>query len=327
MNSECISLNGISERIGNNIDLFVCSASYEGRCRSVADQLPVSNVKCAVVAEQEHSARYMSGNGEYLRERFRSATIPVMLDPANPLVTADGLHMGIGKGMPASGGRVLVDVTTFTHESLLMLLKILSFVVTANHEIRFAYVGAAEYSVGEPDELKWLSKGVSEVRSVLGYPGLMLPSRRQHLIVLVGFEHERAAELIRTYEPSLISLGHGSAGTALEDRHQAANERFHRLVAAMASTYGDVRHFEFSCNDPLDAQRAIERQVRVGRGYNTVVAPMNTKLSTLGAALAAQSDDTIQLCYARANQYNYKGYSIPGDKCFLIELPEMFEHA
>lgn len=46
---------------------------------------------------------------------------------------------------------------------------------------------------------------------------------------------------------------------------------------------------------------------------NLVVAPMNSKISTLGAALAARVNPDIQLCYAPAVTYNFENYSKPCD--------------
>ena len=55
-------------------------------------------------------------------------------------------------------------------------------------------------------------------------------------------------------------------------------------------------------------------------GHNALIAPMNTKISTVGAALLAMEDDTIQLCYATAHQYNEKGYSTPGQECYYFNV-------
>ena len=43
-------------------------------------------------------------------------------------------------------------------------------------------------------EAKWLSRGIGEVRSILGYSGTLKPSRSNLLIVIVGYEYERAGE-------------------------------------------------------------------------------------------------------------------------------------
>ena len=39
---------------------------------------------------------------------------------------------------------------------------------------------------------------------------------------------------------------------------------------------------------------------------------MNTKISTLGAAMVALEDESIQVCYAQADVYNANNYSTPG---------------
>jgi hypothetical protein len=324
MNSQRLSLQDLNASLTTDIDLFICCASYESRCRAIADQLPRERIRCAIVAETEHAKRYLSENGKYLRAHFGDRARPADIDTTDPLTTADALWHAMRDQISRQAITILIDVTTFTHESLLILVRLITLHIRPDSKVLFAYTSAAEYSAGDKDAEKWLSKGVGEVRSVLGYAGEIRPSRRQHLIVLVGFEHERAAELIRVYEPSVISLGHGRPGTATSEKHEIANRHFHNLVTATASTYGEVRRFEFSCSDPLDAQVSIEKQMHGLRGLNTIIAPMNTKLSTLGVVLAAKKDEAIQLCYAPANQYNYKAYSIPGEDCYLLHIPELF---
>jgi hypothetical protein len=51
---------------------------------------------------------------------------------------------------------------------------------------------------------------------------------------------------------------------------------------------------------------------------------MNNKLSTIGVAWAGFDNEDVQLCYAQALRYNYSNYSLPGDTCYLMELPELF---
>ena len=76
-----------------------------------------------------------------------------------------------------------------------------------------------------------------------------------------------------------------------------------------------VRRFEFSTADPVTARDDILRQCKKFAPYNVLVAPMNTKLSTIGAGLAAVWHPQIQLTYALPITYNLKGYSVPSDTC------------
>ena len=65
---------------------------------------------------------------------------------------------------------------------------------------------------------KWLSKGVKEIRSVLGFPGEILPSRKNHLIVLTGYEYERAKTIIDILQPYSLALGFGEASNVNADK-------------------------------------------------------------------------------------------------------------
>ena len=53
---------------------------------------------------------------------------------------------------------------------------------------------------------------------------------------------------------------------------------------------------------------------------NIVIAPMNNKISTVGASLAAISNENIQLAYAKASLYNTDGYSSPSDNVYFFKI-------
>jgi len=322
-----VPLASLRDELKAPIDVLICCASFEERCKSVVDHLDRSIVRKAIVAENKKLSDYVGANADYLRRLFEGRCIDVEIDLTEPLASADNFAMVLDKAGLRGGARCLVDITTFTHEVLLILLRLLSLRLSEDAQAWFVYTGASDYSVGSAPGTKWLTKGIAEVRTVLGYPGRVLPSRRTHLIVLVGYEHERASELIRRLEPSSLSIGYGKSGTAIASSHQEANEQFHRLVRLSAATYPDVRDFEFSCCDPWDACQAILGEAETAGLANIVVAPMNTKISTVGSALAAFRNRDIQLCYARALQYNYLGYSQPGSSCYLFQLPELLSQS
>jgi hypothetical protein len=82
--------------------------------------------------------------------------------------------------------------------------------------------------------------------------------------------------------------------------------------------FTNVLEFTFSCSDPEATRDALRKQVFLSPGHNILIAPLNTKISTLGAALLALENDAIQLCYATAHHYNEARYSTPGDYCFYF---------
>ena len=252
----------------------------------------------------------------------------VAVSTVDPLLGADNIVKVItGLASSQSKTELIIDITTFTHEMLLVLFRLLRLLLSSEQakRVKYLYTSAEEYSIGDDVDSKWLSKGVTGVRTVLGYPGSSLPSRKTHLIVIVGYEHERAAKLIAMLEPNSISLGFGKSGNATTDKNKDANEHYHRLVQRVASSYAMVHNFEIFCNDPLQTAKAIINESHRFRNRNTILAPMNNKLSTMGSALAVFASERIQVCYASVLEYNYGRYSAPGSSCYLIELPELFE--
>lgn len=321
-----VTLSELPSALSHNVDVFICSASYEERCKSIPDALATHpRIGKRLVCFNQKSSATVASNSKYLLDVLGSRAQKVPLDKKSPLATADSLQ----RALSHAGGddhdlSYLVDITTFTHEALLILLRLLQARVK-RQTVVLAYAPAEEYSVGLPPEEKWLSKGITDIRSVLGYPGDSKPSRKSHLIVLVGFESDRAERLLDEYQPHVISLGFGQDGTATASQHQPLNRLAFGQLANKVSKYSE---FEFSCVDTEAAEDAIATQAARFPNCNVIIAPMNTKLSTVGVAGAAFRNDEIQLCYASASQYNIEGYSRPGNTCILTALaPEYWKVA
>lgn len=311
-----LKLQDLNDHIHWPVDVFLCSASFEARCRSITDRLDCSRVATALVAENADHRELHADQMTYLLGKFNGRGRPVMLDTRDPLKTGDGFQVALEAANISAETRILIDVTTFTHEALLILLRLVLQQCKPEH-VQWVYATAGEYSVGDPPEKKWLSSGIREIRSVLGYPGEFLPSRKLHLIALVGFEHERVLELIRNYEPSVISLGYATANEAHFGDLLKVNKQRFQIVRSM---YGAANEFSFPCYDPFETKRAIQQQVKLAPEMNVVFAALNTKPSTVGAGLAAMDNESIQLCYAQALLYNHRNYSTPGEFFYIYKF-------
>jgi hypothetical protein len=308
----------LNDTIGESIDLLVCSASYESRCKSVATSIDSAKIGRVLIAQNINHAQFFVENADYLKDLFGAKCSFVDLNTNYPVFGADNLNAILENVLSGRPRSVLVDITTFTHEALLILVQLMLLRARHDDRIQFVYVGAEEYSIGLPLEEKWLSKGTKEIRSVLGYPGIVLPSRKIHLIVLVGFETERARSLIDAYEPSLLSLGYSPESASITKTNFVANEYFHSKATEL---YPRSQTFIFPANDILGTKAVLEERIGGSPGYNVVVAPMNTKLSAIGSALVAIENEAVQVCYAQAELYNYSGYSSPSEWCYLFSLP------
>lgn len=307
----------LSEAFAVAPDVFICCASFEARCTSVPRAIASLGVRDPIIFANEEFLGEVSANMEYLESLFDRGGTRASLAVTDPIRSADVLLKTLMRTTSPSGKRYLVDVTTFTHELLLIMIRILQVILSERDRVDLVYATADDYSVGDEPGMKWLTKGIGEIRSVLGYAGMVLPARKLHLMVLTGFEGERAESLIDRSEASRISVGVGGQETSITSTHYHINRA---LVERLAVKYPALETFTFSPSNAFDTRDALLKQAQKFPDHNVAIAPMNTKVSTVGAALAAFEDDAIQLCYATAHQYNIANYSVPGNDCLLFEL-------
>lgn len=313
----------VKENLKGDIDCFICCTSFEERCLVVAKAIGENSVKRAYLLRNQPPANETEPQTAQLETLFGSKAEFVDIRIGQPLYTVDQFTAKIIPAVKNATGGVLIDVTTFTHEHLLILLYLLKSEKLIDKTI-FAYTGAGDYSPNTLLSDIWLTKGVKQVRSVVGYPGALVPSKDLHLIVMVGFEHERAQRVIETYEPARLSLGFApplvSVSENLSETNKAIFLRVQQLVKETRRESTDLEEFEFSCIDPIQARNALLNQIGKYNDYNTIVCPLNTKIATMGAALAAFERDDVQLCYAEAAIYNSANYSSPGPTITLFDL-------
>lgn len=218
---------------------------------------------------------------------------------------------------------IVLDVTSLSHELLVAIIGLLASEELFN-KTTIIYTGASDYSFNTDHSSKWLSRGVSDIRSVLGFPGMMLPSRKLHLIVMAGFEADRAIEVISRYEPTRLSIGYGSKEDSIHIEHHKKNKDFADEIESYVVENELIEEhpilFEFSCINPLKTKSALIEHIKKFPHDNIVICAMNNKISTIGAALAALDDSRLQICYAQPQEYNIAGYAIAGDEVTVINL-------
>lgn len=313
--SEEIGLSAVGSVVGDDCEIFICSASYEPRCLSVPLSLSRTAPRSVLVLKNKGLVGDGDKHASQLLDYFGSRASLVETTKKAAVKTADVISVAITNKLENRSGKVVVDITSMTHETLLVVFRLLEFVLEEGRKnVVFVYNPAEEYDPGTPFEEKWLSKGVDRVGSVLGFSGNLLPSKRNHLIVLVGFEVNRAAGLIDVFEPSSMSFGYGD-DSSFNLAHKTVNQAKHERLSLR---YPNAENFQFSPSDAHSVREIILEQARSRPEKNMIVAPMNTKISTLGCALAASENSAIQLCYGSAVTYNYENYSTSSKRCVVF---------
>ncbi|MBL9185765.1 MAG: hypothetical protein JNN17_26695 [Verrucomicrobiaceae bacterium] len=307
------ALHSLNEELPARIDLFIASASFESRSLQIAKNLDKDRIESICIASNANHSSYNGENRDALIQLFEKAP-PQMatldLDSDDPIKTADAFLTISRDFVHSTAPVIVVDVTAFTRESLAILLAVLRLKLPPDTQVTFLYNPATSY--GDPNKL-WLSKGLRKVRSILGFPGEIIPSRPNHLIVLPGYELERASSLIASYEPNSLSIGMvPKEANFATDFFKQQTEFVRRLQQSYSCRRIEI--FEFSARDPIRTRDSILVAAKAYPSSNKIVIPLNSKPSVIGACLACFKREDLQMGYAQPKRYNTLSYSRPSDR-------------
>lgn len=317
---EIIKENQLSDFfLQKDINIFISSSSFEDRCFAIANKISSINLHHNIVCRVIDFDNKIIDNSELLIKKVISKESKIIdLKISDPVFTFLELTKSLIPLFSDEPKQIAIDITTFTHEGLLIIFRILMDHKRECDKLYFCYNGAKTYSGNEDErDNKWLTKGVKDVRSIIGYPGYSDPSNKNHLIILFGFERERTIRLIDEFEYDIVSLAFAKEEDSVHSDHQKINEERHNEILSLNS---NASIFNITLTDPIKAKNEILDYVSKFENHNVVLAPMNNKVSTIGAGLAALENKSIQLCYLQANQYNTAGYSEPGDDFYISEI-------
>jgi len=316
-----VELNKLNNLLSKHYSVFIASASYEDRSlsilNSIADEI---NFDYRLVSLSIPHKKLMQHNLDIFERQEFSV---IEIDNGDQVQTFSNFFTKLTEIINTNpNSSFLIDITTFTRQTLLILFRILRNLLTSKNQVQYVYAHAKEYSIGLPYKEKWLTRGILEVNSVFGYSGIIRPSRPYHLVVLMGFETERASSLITAYEPSKITLGYAKKEDSLSEENFELNKQ---KVEELLIEFPNIESFEFSCMNILNCKEEILDQVNKHKAHNIIISPMNNKISTLSCALAAFDNNEIQIATAIAAIYNYENYSLAGANCSIIEMPDFIK--
>lgn len=291
--------------------MFVGRASFEKRAYSAITELRgLHTINTTLFRSKDETPEAIE-----LRERFSQDTDTLIsLNTFEPLGTQLTLRREIQSKRLLDFDRLIIDISSFRREELLILVRELVEAKELHEKTTLIYCQAKKHG-------DWLSQNVREVRPIIGFPGEVSSLRKTHLVVLGGIETHRALSIVRWYEPFSISLGY-------VPQHQAINddvaERNLELGERLKVSFDQIEdEFEFSPSDVSDVIRKLKQIREKHSAKNIVIAPLNTKISTLAVGLFATAHQECQLCYAEVEIYNSKSYSSCGESYSLVSFDEL----
>ena len=303
-------------------DLFIAFCGFEKRCLSIIKNIPSEAIDRGIVFINNEAPAESVENLEQFKDVLRDKADIKHINIFNPIEVADSIIEVISKNCEGiDSPRLLVDITSFTHEALLIFLAIAKRVLK-NVYIEYVYCNAAVYASELEDTAEqWLSRGIKEVRSVLGYAGDLKPSQETVLIMMVGYECERAWQVIDSISPEELIITYNDASGSTDQTNGDANQHHAELLRDLAAYYQNPKQYIIPSNNPFETANKLEKVIStISADTNIIIAPMNNKLATIGAGIVALKKTEIQICYAPAIYYNTSSYSVEGDVCYLFSL-------
>lgn len=304
-------------------NLVLFCGSFEERCLALSTMINLTGVEVAVLLTRGSDITGGYANmmeGRLLTSLLGADQIPrlIRVYPDAPILT---WHAVTELLQPfRERGRVLIDITTMPRELMGIVIAVIGKSAVFSGRVQFAYVPAKEYDEDHPWDKVWLSSGVKDIRVVLGYEGLSEPGGT-HLILLNGFELERANALLSRLEPTSVSISvtdqSGSTHPKFAQVQLSVAGEIARYLAQSPST---VQIFPKSCSQTYESLLEHIRTLEATGIKNFCIAPLNTKPSSLAAFLLATLRREIQVIYAEPQIYNTGHYASPQDGYFEISI-------
>ena len=301
-------------------DLFLVCASYEPRSTTVTETLAkdyrakLGIIYCNKEFFENRSKSQFEANFEVLKAGFQQHCDEVLevigswLDPKVQFLAVREALQPNEKSSRLSARAASIDITTFNREALLTTLVLLRDNYP-NAEVRSLYVTPKEHG-------EWLSRGFREVRSVIGFPGILNPISPTLLVVLSGFEPERTVKTIEEYEPTKVLLGIGDPSTKSVFLERNVEEQ--KLVLSRQ----EVEEFKFPVDNMKECQDILlDLLIPYVGSHNIILAPMSTKPSTVACLLVAEGHPEIQVAYCVPGEYNIDDYSWGAEEIIIDEIP------
>jgi hypothetical protein len=305
------------------VSLISC-LSFEERSLSVAKVLSLRGLRrwlCILNEDIETDITDMRYKAEAIAADAGVSIQFLSASKRDPLLLADALISLAEDPTLGKQDKWIGDITTMTHEMLLILVAAADEIVQPWSDLFLVYNVAGAYSGDDTPEDKWVSRGIHEVRSVIGYPGAWSPGEYTTMVALPGFDPERMHRMVEEIEPDQLVVG---IACPIGERHAWSAEK-NRGIAEQLLQTRKGKTFDYPALDPIGAIDAVIDALR-GTTSNVLLAPLNSKITTAALGILARLRPEWQICYAPAFIYNLK-YATPSD-CFLTcSLGEIRAHA
>ena len=308
--------------IGGTDDVFATCCSYEDRTLGVVESLsPYYRTRHAAVfvsreyADKGNAPSHLARIQERLSEAMTTKCEVIKFEIDRPLASMREFEAMCGQwaGMHPLNW-VTLDISTFPRQEMLVLLRVLDKTVGLSR-VRLLYTAPMKY--GSEEVGGWLTRGVKAVRAVPGFGGIQPPGKAKLLVILLGHEEERAAITWKRHQPRkcVVVLPTPGYRPELTETVEGRHSLLFSMLAASTTRIGIPAHGIRETRDLI--LRLWEEHKAT---HYLVVAPLGTKLQTLGVFEAVRLQSAIQVTYAVPAIYNHQMFSQKTGKLWQVKM-------
>lgn len=195
---------------------------------------------------------------------------------------------------------ITIDITTFTKQCFLILLKFIE--KQKPKSVRLFYTEPEDYA---PRWGKPLTYGLIDITSVPSYGGHHYQEKETFLILLGGYEGDRAYAIWEKLTPhkTLVLIGKPSFKDPWEGRVEKFNKKL--LSKLSSDSIANV-----AALNPFEVAETLSSVIKeYSEGFNIIISPLGPKPQVIGCYLAAKKCPDVQIVYAVPKRYEEEYFS------------------
>ncbi|MHA1325417.1 MAG: hypothetical protein ACTSRL_21710 [Candidatus Helarchaeota archaeon] len=288
-------------------DIFIVCASFEERTGAVVEKLAEKyRVARSFIFKYDEKDRtnLRDQNFEKLKDgllQYSENVYPIICDHHDPL---DGIskfqELCKNRNIPLKNKNITIDITTFTKQYLLVLFKFIE--KQKPKTIRLFYTEPEDYAV------KWnkpLSYGLIDIVSVPTYGGHFYVEKENLLVLLLGYEGDRAYGIWERFTPhkTIILIGRPSFRNAWEGRVEKFNKK---IISKFPEDFINY----IPTLDPFEVSKNLDNLIKHHmQKFNIYISPLGPKPQVVGCYLCIRKHPYVQIVYAIPKSHEEEYFS------------------
>lgn len=293
---------------GRPDDVIICCGSPEERCKGAIMKLSPNYKSNAVflLRYTDHESQKRERNIKEMKDRLKSVgeIAEIRIDEEKPLPLIKDIIQNIKKyAADPEKPKITIDISTIIKWHLLILFKALDLKYPQK-EVRILYTEPEDYIT---ELFQPLSFGINQIFPIPTYSGNYDFFKDTMLILLLGYEGDRALALFEETDPAdcLLLIPDPPYHKVWKGRTEEMNKGIINIVGKSKIKYIHSRNPVIVCHQLHDIlSNSIYSK------YNHIISPLGTKPQTLGLYLYLSTNPPhTNLIYGSPLRHNEPFYS------------------